>query len=90
MYFFPELTESEKLAYSRTIEQINEGGFAQEAFKSSRGDKAPKKQEDSVNNGNFDFGTQAELTAKAGKFIPLSDDSLFSPHVSISKPYDIM
>lgn len=29
----------------------------------------------------FNFGTQAEVSAKGGKFIPLSDDSLFSPHL---------
>lgn len=77
------MLESEKLAYSRAIEEIGEDGFVQQEFKSSRGDKTQKKEVDTKSNGNeFNFGTQAELNAKGGKFLPLSDDSLFSPHVS--------
>ncbi|XP_045581274.2 serine/Arginine-related protein 53 isoform X2 [Procambarus clarkii] len=76
-----EMTESEKVAYSRAVEEIGEDGFVQQTFKSSRGEKAPKKQADSKDGDEFNFGTQAELAAKAGKFIPLSDDSLFSPHL---------
>ncbi|KAG7170815.1 Serine/Arginine-related protein 53-like [Homarus americanus] len=77
-----EMSESEKIAYSKAIEEIGEDGFVQQTFKSSRGEKAaPKNQADTKNGDEFNFGTQAELSARAGKFIPLSDDSLFSPHL---------
>lgn len=75
-----EMTESEKLAYTRAIEEIDEGGFVQQNFKSSREDKAASNK-DNKEDGEFNFGTQAELSARANKFIPLSDDSLFSPHL---------
>lgn len=75
------MSESEKIAFSRTIEEISEDGFVQQTFKSSRGEKAQKNQAENKNGEEFNFGTQAELSAKAGKFIPLSDDSLFSPHL---------
>lgn len=81
--YFAEMSESEKIAYSRAIEEISEDGFVQQSFKSSRGEKTQKNQTESKNGEEFNFGTQAELSAKAGKFIPLSDDSLFSPHVSV-------
>ncbi|MPC08745.1 Serine/Arginine-related protein 53 [Portunus trituberculatus] len=73
------MTESEKLAFTRAIEEIDEGGFVQQNFKSTREDKTANKE--NKEEGEFNFGTQAELSAKANKFIPLSDDSLFSPHL---------
>lgn len=74
------MSESEKLAYSRAVEEIGEGGFVQQNFKSSRGDKATNTK-DKKEDGEFNFGTQAELSSRQSKFIPLSDDSLFSPHL---------
>lgn len=76
------MSESEKLAYSRAIEEIGEGGFVQQNFKSSRGDKTTSTK-DTKEGGEFNFGTQAELSSRQSKFIPLSDDSLFSPYVSM-------
>lgn len=78
-----EMSESEKLAYTRAIEEIDEGGFVQQNFKSSRDEKAANTKENKE-DGGFNFGTQAELSSRANKFIPLSDDSLFSPHVSLA------
>ncbi|KAG0730035.1 hypothetical protein GWK47_029126 [Chionoecetes opilio] len=76
-----EMSESEKLAYTRAVEEIDEGGFVQQNFKSSRDDKTAVAKDGSKEDNGFNFGTQAELSARANKFIPLSDDSLFSPHV---------
>lgn len=79
------MSESEKLAFDRAIEEIGEGGFIQQNFKSSRGDKTSTK--DAKEDGEFNFGTQAELSSRQSKFIPLSDDSLFSPHVRLLQYY---
>ena len=82
------MTESEKLAYTRTVEEIDEGGFVQQNFKSSRDGKAATTKDTNKEDGEFNFGTQAELSARANKFIPLTDDSLFSPHVSFTLLHD--
>lgn len=77
-----EMTESEKLAYSKAVEEIEGDSFVQHSFKSSSGDKKSQSSANDQSDETFNFGTQAEVTAKGGgKFIPLSDDSLFSPHL---------
>lgn len=89
------MTESEKLAYSKAVEEIEGDSFVQHSFKSSSSDKKSQSSANDQGDETFNFGTQAEVTAKGGgKFIPLSDDSLFSPHVCMGLAqlmvYDVM
>lgn len=76
-----DVSESEKIAFNNAVEEIGTGSFIQETFKSSRGSKPENPEANAINGEEFNFGTQAEVSAKGGKFIPMSDDSLFSPQL---------
>lgn len=75
------LTETEQVSRIQAIEDIEGDNFHQQNFKSSRSEKAAKDNTEDKNENGFSFGTQAELSSKAGKIPVFNDDSLFSQHL---------